>query len=342
MNKIIGTLRGLVKNILAIFLYRTGLLGWLIKNRLSGRYVVLMYHRILPDEDRLQTFSHDAIIVDPARFQMQLDALLKYFDIVSLTQFMSDIETGSTHTRPRLLITFDDAWEDNFHNAYPALVQRKLPATIFVPIDYIGTGSVFWQEELGHLIRAAVSIETPQLHELLKKHGLDDLRELGEPVRSTEIKKRVRDLKQLDYAALDKILMEFRAMVSVQYGLDTYLSIPQMQQMLQHGISFQSHASSHKRLPRLTANEIAEELTRSFNWLDSTLNVQPLAIAYPNGDFDESVIQIANKTGFKLGFSTLSGSVHKADHRFKLKRINIHDDSAGSEARFIMSLYLAC
>ena len=43
-----------------------------------------------------------------------------------------------------LLITFDDGYRDNFEAAWPALLQRSLPATLFVATGQIGAKRAFW------------------------------------------------------------------------------------------------------------------------------------------------------------------------------------------------------
>ena len=341
MPELYANLRRGLKNLLAWSLYRSGWLAWRLRRELRGQCVVLMYHRVMPDTARQQTFSHDAIIVDPQRFAMHLDTLARHFEVVTLSDYAASLDAGVVAERPRLLITFDDAWADNYHTAYPRLRERGLPATIFVPVDYIGSGKLFWQEELGHLLRAACEIDSAQT--LLSRYGWQDLPALAEPARSTCIKQAVRDIKHLDYAALETVLNQFRALTGrVDHGPDAYLSLEQMREMAAHDIRFESHACSHRMLPRLSDGEIATELQRSFDWLREKLGTAPLAIAYPNGDFDKRVLERTQAAGYRLGFSTRAGAIDTQESRYALRRVNIHDDSAASPARFLMSVYLAC
>jgi peptidoglycan/xylan/chitin deacetylase (PgdA/CDA1 family) len=49
--------------------------------------------------------------------------------------------------------------------------------------------------------------------------------------------------------------------------------------------------------------------------------VEADALAYPNGDFSEDVIEAASKAGYRLGFTTEARHARKADHPLALPRI---------------------
>lgn len=346
MSPLMSLLRRVLKDLLAWSMYRSGLLSWRLRRELCGQCVALMYHRVMPATERRRTFSHDAIIVDPQRFAMHLDTLMRHFDIVSLDTYAAALDTSPATARPRLLITFDDAWADNHQHAYPVLREKRLPATVFVPVDYIETGRLFWQEELGHLLRA--SCDKAAARPLLQRYGWQRLADLSEPNRSEQIKQAVRAIKHLDNAELETLLAAFRAIADApERGPDGYLSGEQMRDMAAHDISFQSHACSHRMLPRLNDDEIQAEMRNSFEWLATRFDKAPIAIAYPNGDYDERVLVAARQAGYMLGFSTRAGAIEArhtepAGNRYALRRVNIHDDSAATPARLLMSVYLAC
>lgn len=87
--------------------------------RRRSRFIVLFYHEV-PDNAR-------------RRFASQLDAILRIGRPVRAWE-----ANGLAEGPPRIALTFDDAFESVFINAIPELVQRDMPATIFVPSGYLG------------------------------------------------------------------------------------------------------------------------------------------------------------------------------------------------------------
>jgi len=92
--------------------------------RLAGRtpaprFVVLCYHEV-PEEAR-------------TRFARQMQALSRGTTVVRAAHTEPLPDNGSY-----VAITFDDAYRSVRTNAVPELLRRGFPATIFVPVDFLG------------------------------------------------------------------------------------------------------------------------------------------------------------------------------------------------------------
>ena len=337
-------LRDLFKNLVANLLYATGLVGFLLRRKLRHRAIVVTYHRVLPQSLRQQTFSHDAIIVAPDLFERHIATLQRHFFCLDLAEFSENLRSGGFPGRPQCLITFDDAWQDNYTFAFPVLKRHGASAVIFVPTDYIGSGALFWQERLGHILHRLCQESPDVAATLLRDYGWSHLPAMAEDQRIEEIKSAIRDIKTKSYADIDDIIARLEAALPSRrddYGADTYLSARQMREMQQHRVSFQSHGRSHRVFTRLDQQELFEELEGSADWLEENLGRRPTALAYPNGDHDPRVQQHTAEAGYGLGFTTLSGDVGHGAEPFGLRRINLSDKVAGSKARLLMTLLLA-
>lgn len=95
---------------------------WRVLVRLSGRqpkarFIVLYYHGIPEDARRC--------------FARQMQALTR-------TAVVRAAHSGQLPDRTSVAITFDDALCSVRNNAVPELLSRGFPATIFVPVDFLG------------------------------------------------------------------------------------------------------------------------------------------------------------------------------------------------------------
>lgn len=87
----------------------------------SGRVVVLCYHSVAP-EGRASTH--------PGAFAEQMRWLSEHADVVPFA-LIEPTPSGSGE-RPRVAITFDDGYADNYTHAFPILTDLGLRATFFL------------------------------------------------------------------------------------------------------------------------------------------------------------------------------------------------------------------
>lgn len=95
---------------------------------------LLIYHRIgggTPDELDLPTPT----------FEWQLD-VLEAHDVVPLDTALDRLDAGDT--RPSVVLTFDDGFDDVHANAWPLLRERGLPFTVYLASGYVG-GQMRWE-----------------------------------------------------------------------------------------------------------------------------------------------------------------------------------------------------
>jgi peptidoglycan/xylan/chitin deacetylase (PgdA/CDA1 family) len=118
--------------------------------RPPARFVVLYYHEV-PDTAR-------------TRFARQMRALSRGTTVVRAAHAGPLSDRG-----PHVAITFDDAFRSVRTNALPELLTRGLPATIFVPVDFLG-------KEPGWEMSNGVNDQVMTRDEL---RSLPDLVELG-------------------------------------------------------------------------------------------------------------------------------------------------------------------
>jgi peptidoglycan/xylan/chitin deacetylase (PgdA/CDA1 family) len=330
MREGIQRLKYIAKHGITYLLYYSGILFFVKHISLRNKAVVLTYHRILPYELRDLSFSHSAIMVEPENFDRQLAFIKRNFTVVNSSTLAAAFETNQALPDAACLITFDDGWQDNYQYAFPILKKHALSAIIFPATDYIESGSLFWQEAMGHGFRHLLDVDSEEARTFLHEHGLYQLKHENDRVRFNAIRDYVRKLKPLSYDELEHIMASMHTMLgNIDCGdIDCYLNWQQISEMHDYGIEFGSHACSHRVLTRLDDQTVKQELEQSRQLLEQAIGEQVNLIAYPNGNYNDHLGELTRDAGYKIGFGTRFGHVTSTDNPLDIKRINIYDMTA--------------
>jgi peptidoglycan/xylan/chitin deacetylase (PgdA/CDA1 family) len=100
---------------------------------LSPRYTVpiLMYHSI--------NYGEGSHFVSPENFARQMEYIKKNgYEVITLDELVRGIKSKQKTKKNKVVITFDDGYQDNFKYAYPVLKKLGFPATIFIITDFMG------------------------------------------------------------------------------------------------------------------------------------------------------------------------------------------------------------
>ena len=140
---------------------------------MTGRFVCLMYHQVLPHEPGAN--AGDYFAVSRAMFGRHLDAVrAEGFAGVSLATALE------SRARPRIAITFDDGTIDHVEHALPELLARDMTATFFVTTSWVGQSGYASWEQLRSMRDAGMEIGShsrshPFLSELTRADLWDEL-----------------------------------------------------------------------------------------------------------------------------------------------------------------------
>ncbi len=281
-----------------------GIFHTMSKNRLT----VLNYHRINDPQDPDFCDFVPNVSATPALFASQMDYLLQRgFNFVSEGEILSWLETGEPLPPYAVLVTFDDGYEDNFKYAYPILRERKIPATIFLSTNHIGSVKPFYWDLIAYcLCRSPLTeINLPQLG----FRQWDDKASLINV--SDEWVKQIKQLPEDQKLEVIKMVPDLLE-VSINEAdfVDKHLSWDQVREMSNGGISFGGHTKSHPILTRVNFNQAAVELSESKNKIEQEIGLPVVSMAYPNGgqgDFSSKIIGLVKEAGYKMAFSLITG-----------------------------------
>ncbi len=244
--------------------------------RRRGRLLILSYHNVVPHG---QSPRGDRSLHLPQRtFGEQLDELLREHEIVPL----ADLTNVPLEGRPRVAITFDDAYAGALTAGVEELRRRRLPATVFVAPAFIG-GRAFWWDDLAEGFDGAVP---PHLREV----WLTDL--AGE-------ESRVREAAAAQGLPLSPGLPAW-----ARAGMEDDLR----RAAAYAGISFGSHSWSHVNLAAVDPARRQEELARSKAWLESRFPQSTIPwLSYPYGIESAEARLAAREAGYAASLRATGG-----------------------------------
>lgn len=325
-----------IKNTIAYFLYYSGLLS-LVKNRkLRNKAFVLAYHRILPEKMLEKINSTAGIITDSDLFRRQLSWLKSEFHIIGIDEVQDLLLNGREMVSNGCLVTFDDGWQDNYEYAKAPLAEEGVPATIFLPYNYIGEEQVFWQEEMLARFSQLNSSEDDADRALLKQlTGIEAVSDTH-TLRSAVTAMKSRDYAEI-YDTLDR-LREHQKEKLVNLKYDTYMTWLQVEKMAASNINFGSHALSHRILTQIEPDDARYEISESKKLIEEKIGTEVNAIAYPNGNCDTTIEKIVAESGFQMGFIMGGGYVSQDSNPMALPRINVHTNNSRNKPVFLCTI----
>jgi hypothetical protein len=86
-----------------------------------------------------------------------------------------------------------------------------------------------------------------------------------------------------------------------------------------------AHTVDHPRLTRCEPDEVAHQLAHNKEWLESVTGKVCDQFAYPEADFDRSVLEQCRRLGFQQAFGTERISI--VDDQFAVRRIGVYSRS---------------
>jgi peptidoglycan/xylan/chitin deacetylase (PgdA/CDA1 family) len=117
----------------------------------------------------------------------------------------------------------------------------------------------------------------------------------------------------------------FKGIVFTPTGLvnnDDYLNWDQISEMASYGIVFANHTWSHKNV-KTDFDTLEMEITTADTQLSERGYNLPKSFAYPYGLESSQAVELLNGLGYKLAFSTRSGSTLCKKQRLGLPRVRI-------------------
>ncbi|MES9722942.1 polysaccharide deacetylase family protein [Bacillus safensis] len=112
-------------------------------------------------------------------------------------------------------------------------------------------------------------------------------------------------------------------MIEQSIGRPNHLTDEQMDEMMAHGISIESHTIHHLELNRLSKQQQEEELKGSKTFFDQRFSQRTRMVSYPVGRYNEETLKLAKEAGYQMAVTTELGHAKKEQGMMSLHRVRI-------------------
>ena len=282
-----------------------------------ARLSILIYHRVLPQLDPLNTSDVTADVFDE-----QMRVVGENFTPMPLSEAVDRLIGGGLPARA-VCITFDDGYLDNAEVALPILQRHGLPATFFVATGYLDGGRM-WNDKIIEALRV---MPAPVLD--LQEWGLP-IFELGSDLsRRLAIQRILRALRYLPGPEREARVERLVAAAGVPEGKGPMMGETHVRALRAAGMEIGAHSVTHPILTRVPVAQARCEIAESGRRLAEILREPIRLFAYPNGkpgqDYGPEHVAMARDAGYSAAASTAWGVATVGADVFQLPRFTPWD-----------------
>jgi peptidoglycan/xylan/chitin deacetylase (PgdA/CDA1 family) len=282
-------LNPIVKTVAELALTASGI-EKMARRRLRESTLVLAYHDIVPDADR--PIGERSLHLSRRDFARQLDHVARTCDVAPIDTLL---EAKRATGRPRVIVTFDDAYAGALTAGVDELVRRGMPATIFVAPGLLGTTT--WWDVLGEAFGGEIPAVVRQ-------------RALG------EYRGDARAVVEAESGGGKPLTRKALARIGTEAELQRAAAQP--------GISIGSHSWSHRNLCAVDRPDLDQELKTSLEWLRVRFTRTVKWLSYPYGLYNAELDRLAKDTGYVGTLRIEGGWIRKSPPTpLALPRLNI-------------------
>ncbi len=234
----------------------------------SGQRIVFPFYHTVSKES-LPHISHLYRIPKPDEFEKDLDQLLKFFEPLSLGDYLEG--KGGKQGRHSMVLTFDDGLKECHDFVAPLLKEKGIPATFFLNNKFIDNKGLFYRYKASLLIHqvrddcrarekvaAFLKIDKEQVEASISLIGWNQRALLDALAREAE----------LDYS-------------SYLHNRPVYMSSEEVKDLLEWGFEIGAHSTDHMDFSLLKADEMIEQIRSSIRDLQKRFGIRTSYFSFP-------------------------------------------------------------
>lgn len=284
------------RNIVFPTLYYLGLIH--ILNKSGNKLLIITYHGVTSSRNLKYNGRH----FSKKSFERHIKYMIKYFDVISLSDIFKMYKQNQKPKRQSIAITFDDGFENNYTFVYPILKKYNIPATFFISAICIeNNNAILWPDVINILRQSDVNIINA--NNITFSKGINRYDYVN-----TESNLSLLDFLKNQKSEYHDKLIEF---IKDKYHFDDILknveteiwklmSKKQITELAASNlVEIGSHGYLHYNLANIEEYKALEELKKSKELIESLINKEVISIAYPDSSYNNKIKKLSLDTGYK-------------------------------------------
>ena len=235
---------------------------------LSGMHTIFPFYHVVSDRD-LAHLRHLYPYRSEWQFEQDLETMLRYFEPVSLDDYLEAPKMGKG--KARMVLSFDDGLVECHSYIAPFLRKKGVPAIFFLNNDFIDNRGLFY--------RYKASILLDHLGEKrVDRCILADYMAIPED----QVRDAVRMITYRQLPLLDA-LMDQLEMDDVLYMRDhpVYMSSDQVNELIDWGFDIGGHSADHPDFSQMEEKRMEATVSKSMEDLKRRFPIKSALFAFP-------------------------------------------------------------
>lgn len=334
----------LKKNAL-FFLSIIGVVQWM-RHKNRHNVSVLMLHGVMEDQPQ-NLWKPLRPQITPSELKRSLTILSRYYQFVNIDQAIDIIKGNAPEIKYPLLITFDDGYRNNLDYALPICKEFGIKPLLCLTTGNVDSQLPFWFDRLDYALQqnmgGVIDIDFAGKSYKFNAGSRHILKKSYKKFRDT-IKQKFDD--DID---MTKLLNGLSDILEARSGRalrdicekDAWSAIVKWDELKKEvtlgNINIASHTIDHVRLGCLSTSEIIYQINESKNRIEKELEIACNIFCYPNGDYNQLVVNFLKEAGYKAAFTTDVGLCRRNDEMMTLKRYSFPVGKSETELLFILN-----
>jgi peptidoglycan/xylan/chitin deacetylase (PgdA/CDA1 family) len=271
--------------------------------KFDSKNFILLYHG-LSDTHKNKYNSRHLYFKD---FEKQIRYLKTKANLISINDFFNE---KFDKNKSNIAITFDDAYKNNFKYLLPLVEEYQFPVSIYSTLLHKTNHPYIWADFFQicqHHFDKSIVLDNKQFinknNMYVDKEGKSLIDYIKNNNSSYELKKQFYSLFEEDFLMLKDSNMYWQLMDD-----DELIKISKSK-----FVTIGSHGNLHNNLGQIDIENAKNELIESNLYLENLLQKKIDELAYPDGSYNNELLDYAYKMGFKYQLAA-EGFLNKADN----------------------------
>lgn len=239
-------------------------------------FISISFHGVTDKE--LPHIKHLFPLLNPEKFENTLNYLIDNYKFMSYDELVAHLAEGKPLSRPAIHLSFDDGYAECFTTVRHILLKLKIPATFFVPTDFIDNRRLEYWNKISLCIDTLSRLDHSQRKIFYSKINISF---------KTSINSSATFNKWILNTNLDEgIITHTQKILEIDeqdylINKQPYLTKDQIRILASEGFTIGAHSKSHKLLGNTDLDTLRNEIVQSCQIIRRITGIEQIPFAFP-------------------------------------------------------------